>query len=149
MRKIIFIIIVLTTLINGCSSSKGEQFNDNEIKITLINIETKNEYKSYIIEVKNEGKVEVTNLNLFLYYPVITQNGSKMNPFKVEGNTEIGKPINLKTGDKVKYTVFAPVKEVFGDSILLDFNNPKIELKGFAKQGNSEIPFQMMRSYIN
>lgn len=151
MKKIIYVLlfIILAAFLNGCTTSEGEPFNDNDIKITLINMEEKNDYHSFVIEVKNEGKAEVNNLNLYVYYPILIQNGLKVNPFKVEGIAESGRPVNLKNGEKVQYTVFAPIKEVFGDSTLLDFDRPGIELKGLIKQAKKEIPFEMSRSYIS
>ncbi|WAH43482.1 hypothetical protein NZD89_08910 [Alicyclobacillus fastidiosus] len=50
---------------------------------------------------------------------------------------------NLKKGKSIQFIFDAPIKEVFGDSKLLDFNEPEFELDGYTKEGNKEIPFGM------
>jgi len=132
----------------GCSHSKNARFNDDNIKINLMDSQSNDEFRTYTIEVKNEGQVELRGLNFFIYYPILQPNGSKGNPFKLEGKTELNKPVNIKPGMNVIYTVFAPIKEVFGDSKLLDFNNPQIELNGFVEQGKEDVPFSMSGGYI-
>jgi hypothetical protein len=147
-RSILILLILFIILLTGCSS-KDSQFNDNDIKISLINQQSNNEYRTYAIEVKNSGKLEIKNLNFYLYYPVILPNGSKGNPFKIEGKTDISKPVNLKSGESISYNIFAPIKEVFGNSKLLDFDDPQIELNGIVQQGKSGIPFGMSGGYLN
>jgi hypothetical protein len=147
--KVSFLLILLVVLMSGCSNSNDAQFNDDDVKIKLIHSDSNDDYNSYSIEVMNEGQVEMRSVNFFLYYPIIQPNGSKGNPFKVEGKPDNGKPVNLKPGEKVVYSVIAPIKEVFGDSKLLDFKDPQIELNGLVKQGKNEIPFGMSGGYIH
>jgi hypothetical protein len=55
-------------------------------------------------------------------------NGSKGNPYKVEATIDHGKPINLKNGEKIHFTIVTPIREVFGESQLLDFEHPYLQL---------------------
>jgi hypothetical protein len=148
-RFILIFLILLITFLTGCSPTEDYRFNDKDIKISLINQENNDEYRTYSIKVKNTGKLEIKYLNFYLYYPVILTNGSKGNPFKIEGKTDISKPINLKSGEKITYTIFAPIKEVFGNSKSLDFNDPQVELNGLVQQGKEDIPFGMSGGYLN
>ncbi len=148
-RFILIFLILLITFLTGCSPTEDYRINDKDIKISLINQEKNDEYRTYSIEVKNIGKLEIKYLNFYLYYPVILTNGSKGNPFKIEGKTDISKPINLKSGEKITYTIFAPIKEVFGNSKSLDFNDPQVELNGLVQQGKEDIPFGMSGGYLN
>ncbi|SFM39913.1 hypothetical protein SAMN03159341_1313 [Paenibacillus sp. 1_12] len=93
-RFILIFLILLITFLTGCSPTEDYRFNDKDIKISLTNQENNDEYRTYSIEVKNTGKLEIKYLNFYLYYPVILTNGSKGNPFKIEGKTDISKPIN-------------------------------------------------------
>ncbi|PZD97237.1 hypothetical protein DNH61_03620 [Paenibacillus sambharensis] len=144
-----FLLLLMAVLLSGYSNSNILQFNDNDIEIELIASSTNDINKSYTIEVSNEGEVEIRNLNFFIYYPLVQPNGSKGNPFKIEGRTDASKPINLKPREKVTYSITAPIKEVFGDSNLLDFNDPQVELIGTVKQGEDEVPFRMSGGYIH
>jgi hypothetical protein len=52
----------------------------------------------------------------------------------------------------IQFTFDVPTKEVFGNSKLLDFKHPDIELDGFTKEGSKEIPFEMggdLRVFLN
>ncbi|MFF2479681.1 hypothetical protein [Paenibacillus sp. NPDC058071] len=151
MKRYIFIFLILfLTILTSCTAKdEGTPFDNNDIKISLLNEEIKDEYRTYSFEVFNTGKLEIKFLNFYLYYPVITTSGSKGNPFKIEGETESSKPIKLKSGEKIKYTIVAPIKEVFGDSALLNFDNPLVELNGFVQQGKKDIPFSMRGGYLN
>ncbi|MGO4498788.1 hypothetical protein AB4114_23175 [Paenibacillus sp. 2RAB27] len=148
-RSILIFLILFITFLTSCSPKADNRFNDNDIKISLLNQEINDEYRTYLIEVKNTGILEIKYLNFYLYYPIILANGSKGSPFKIEGKTDISKPIKLKSGEKITYTIFAPIKEVFGNSTLLDFDNPSVELNGLVQQGKEEIPFGMSGGYLN
>ena len=130
-------------MIVGCST-KEEQFDDKNIIFSVINIQSEEEFKSYTIKLTNKTGFELTHLMLNLSYPIKTSNGTKNNPFMVEGKADnLTRPVNLKTEESIQFSIYAPVKEVFSDTDLLDFENPSIELKGYVKEGNKEIPFKM------
>jgi hypothetical protein len=140
MKKYMLICMLLIA-ITGCSSG-NKSFDDKDISFKLINVEATSEFRSYVIEIKNNAEFELTHLNFYLSYPIKQQSGSKSNPFLIEGKTD-KRPISLMSGESVQFTIFAPIKEVFSDSNLLNFEHPDIDLKGYVKQGNKEIPFQM------
>jgi len=136
-------LLLLFFLIVGCST-KEEQFDDKNIIFSVINIQSEEEFKSYTIKLTNKTGFELTHLMLNLSYPIKTSNGTKNNPFMVEGKADnLTRPVNLKTEESIQFSIYAPVKEVFSDTDLLDFENPSIELKGYVKEGNKEIPFKM------
>lgn len=114
------------------------------IVFNLVNIESTNEVNSYKIEITNETGFDLTHLILDLSYPIKMKNGSKDNPYTVEGEAENAtRPVNLKSGESMNFSVIAPINEVFSDTDLLDFENPIIELQGYSEEGNSEIPFEI------
>ncbi|KJS13053.1 MAG: hypothetical protein VR67_05960 [Peptococcaceae bacterium BRH_c8a] len=140
---ILLSLLLLFFLIVGCST-KEEQFDDKNIIFSVINIQSEEEFKSYTIKLTNKTGFELTHLMLNLSYPIKTSNGTKNNPFMVEGKADnLTRPVNLKTEESIQFSIYAPVKEVFSDTDLLDFENPSIELKGYVKEGNKEIPFKM------
>ena len=97
--------MLVLIILFGCTASEQLQFNDNEIKITLTHLQNFDHYSSYTIEVKNEGQLELKDLYLFLYYPILINNGSRNNPFKVEARPDTPRPINLKKGQKATFVM--------------------------------------------
>ncbi|MET0785192.1 MAG: hypothetical protein ABWY25_00600 [Paenisporosarcina sp.] len=137
---IISSMILLSTIV-GCSSDK-DHFNDENIIFTVVNTESSSEYNSYTIEIKNETGFELTHLMFNLSYPIKTSNGSKGNPFVLEGKADnTVRPVNLKSGEAIQFLITAPIKEVFSDNDLLDFENPSVDLKGYFKVRYEEIHF--------
>ncbi|GGG60934.1 hypothetical protein [Paenibacillus radicis (ex Gao et al. 2016)] len=142
MRKRSFTLFILIVLaLAGCSSGSRLIFEDEDIKIKLTAFQVKEDYTEYEIEVKNDGKVEVRNLNFYLSFPVITTSGTSENPFKLEGRTGRDRPVVLSPGEKTIYTFKAPIQKVFGDSKLLNFNQPFVDLNGTILYKKKEIPF--------
>lgn len=134
-------IVTLLGLIVGCSINK-ERFNDENIIFNVVKTEETMEHKSYKIEISNKTGFDLTHLSFNLSYPIKTSNGSKSNPYVVEGkSTSTTTPLNLKSGETITYTIYAPIQEVYGDSDLLDFENPSIVLKGYYLDGKEEIQF--------
>ncbi|RAV21367.1 hypothetical protein [Paenibacillus contaminans] len=144
--KVLLVAVILAGLI-GCSSEQEiVPFNDKNITMKLINSQSNNEFKLYDIEIENKGNAAIEYISFYLAFPIKHQNGTKSNPFKLEGKTDTNKPIKLQKGEKVVYNIFAPIKEVFGQSDLLDYEHPSIELKGFVRSGDEHIPFGMSGS---
>lgn len=136
-------LVTLTILLGvmfGCSANKGE-FNDENITFDIVHSKLTNEYESYSIDISNSTGFDLTHLTFYLDYPIKTSNGSKGNPFVVEGKTSSNRPVNLKSGETVNFSIFAPIEEVFGESNLLDFEHPSIKLQGYINDGKEEIPF--------
>ncbi|KGR79082.1 hypothetical protein [Ureibacillus manganicus] len=133
-------LFMLIGTIFGCSANKGE-FDDKNIIFNVIKTETATENKFYKIEISNETGFDLTHLTFNLSYPIKTSNGSKSNPYVVEGKTDDIRPINLKSGEPITFSIYTPIQEVFANSNLLDFENPDIELEGYFKEGQEEIQF--------
>lgn len=135
MKKLTYVGFLLALLIGlpGCSTPTSH-FDDTEIRIRLINSQANDQFRSYGFEIENHGDVTVEHINFYMSFPIKQGSGAKGNPFKIEARTEINQPIVLKPDQKVNFTVFAPIKEVFGDSNLLDFEHPSIELKGYVRE---------------
>jgi hypothetical protein len=93
--------ILLLSVMMGCSAKKGN-FNRDNIIFNLANIEENNEYISYTIKISNKTGFDLTHLIFNLSYPIKEVNGSKSNPFVVEGKTESAiRPVNLSKEEKV------------------------------------------------
>ncbi|WP_042166547.1 hypothetical protein [Paenibacillus gorillae] len=134
------ILVVLCVLaLAGCSSDTS--FEVEDIKIKLVALQVKEDYTEYEIEVKNAGKIAVRNLNFYLSFPVITTNGTSENPFKLEGRADLNRPVVIRPGEQTTYTFRAPIQKVFGDSKLLNFNQPFVDLNGTILYKKKEIPF--------
>jgi hypothetical protein len=133
--------MIFVSLLVACSPSFDE-FNDEKIMFNVVDTKSTSEYNSYTIEIENETGFELTHLMFTMSYPIKKSNGTKENPFEIEGKTvNTINPVRLKSGESIQFSIFAPIKEVFSDNDLLDFENPDVELKGFVKEGNKEIPF--------
>jgi hypothetical protein len=138
--QLLFYFSLLSIVLVACSS-KSMKFDDKDIEIGLINVDSTNDYKIYSIEIKNNGKIDLYFIDLYLSYPIKQQNGWKGNPYKVEGETDEGKPINLKANETIQFTVITPINEVFGDPNLLVLEHPYLDLHGFTRDGDNYIPF--------
>lgn len=133
--------MIFVSLLVACSPNFAE-FNDEKIVFNVVNTKSTSEYNSYTIEIENETGFELTHLMFTMSYPIKKSNGTKENPFEIEGKTvNTINPVTLKSGESIQFSISAPIKEVFSDNDLLDFENPDVELKGFVKEGNQEIPF--------
>ena len=134
-------LVILLGALYGCSDNK-EGFEEENVIFNVINSEATEEYKFYMIEIANYSGFNLTHLSLHLNYPIKTSKGTKSNPYEVEGKTDrTNRPINLEAGETITFSITAPIKEVFANSNLLDFEKPNIELKGYYKDGEEEIPF--------
>ncbi|MFK7693092.1 hypothetical protein [Paenibacillus sp. HJGM_3] len=142
LRGFITLIAALFTTLTSCSIDKDTPlFNHKDLKINLVRAEKDFGAWYYDLELQNTGKIEIGFISLFLGYPIKVSNGSKSNPFKVEGATRDAKPIKLGTNEKITFHVVAPVEEVFGATAALDFDHPSLEIKGYAMKGDQAIPF--------
>ncbi|MDX1772424.1 MAG: hypothetical protein R3328_12905, partial [Planococcaceae bacterium] len=118
--------IIFVSLLVACSPSFDE-FNDEKIMFNVVDTISTSEYTSYTIEIKNETGFELTHLIFTMSYPIKISNGNKENPFVIEGKTvNTVKPVTLKSGESIQFSISAPIKEVFSDNDLLDFENPDV-----------------------
>lgn len=141
-KNICFItLVILLGALYGCSDNK-KGFDEENVTFNVVNSEATDEYKSYEIEIANNSGFNLSHLSLNLNYPIKTSKGSKSNPYVVQGTTEHStRPINLTSGETITFSIIAPIKEVFANSSLLDFEKPNIMLEGYYKDGEEEIPF--------
>ncbi|CAM4480336.1 COG1361 family protein [Paenibacillus tarimensis] len=137
----VLFIILLAAGCSGDLNSNKVQFDDRNMKFTLVASRQDADSMSYTLQIKNEGQFTVRHLRMYLEYPILTELGSKQNPFKMEGKAEGTGPYHLEPGEEITYRFIAPVQEVFGTYQRLDYDNPAIELKGVVMDGDLEVPF--------
>lgn len=144
--------IILISSLFGCSSNT-EQFNTDYIIFRIVDSQLTDEADFYEIEITNKTGFDLSHLSFNLSYPIKQSNGSKSNPFVIEGKTDNGMTlIHLNAGETITFSIHAPIQEVFSNTNLLDFENPSVELKGLIKKGKEEIPFGLsggLRVIIN
>ena len=152
-RTILFSLgLIALGVVSGCATTP-QQFNDKDVHFKMVSYQPMSSMSGsemYTIQVKSTSPLELTHLTMYLSYPIKTANGSQGNPFLLKGSTN-EQVVNLQNGQSVKFSFVAPIKKVFGNSQLLDFKHPDIELDGFAKEGSKEIPFEMggdLRIYL-
>ncbi|GMA64952.1 hypothetical protein NZD89_06090 [Alicyclobacillus fastidiosus] len=132
---------MLFGVVSGCSTTP-QIFDDKDVHFKLLNQQSMNGAETYTIQIMSTSPMELTHLSLYLDYPIKLQNGHESNPFQIKGRTNQS-IVTLDKGQSTQFTFYAPIKQVFGDSTLLDFNHPDIELDGFSKEGSKEIPFEI------
>jgi hypothetical protein len=133
----------LATNTSGNNAVGTPVFNDQNVHFKLINHQSKNGDELYTIQVSSSSPLELHNLTMYLSYPIKVTNGRTANPFAVEGQASKAIIVDLEKGQSIKFTFNAPIKEVFGNSKLLDFKEPQFALHGYTEEGNKELPFFM------
>lgn len=132
---------VFIGLATGCAPN-SVQFRTNDVHIQLLSHQSSDGVESYTFRIRSTSPVKLTNISLYLSYPIKIPNGSEQNPFAVRGQPNL-MPADLKKGQSVVFQLSAPIRKVFGESKLLDFSSPEIDLQGYSQQGSQEIPFEM------
>lgn len=133
--------VMVLSVVSGCSTTP-QGFTDKDIHFKMINHQSLNGNEVYTIQVKSTSPLELTYLTMYLTYPIKTPDGTRSNPFLLQGRTT-KQLVTLENGQSVQFTFDAPIHDVFGNSKLLDFRHPDIELDGFTKDGSKETPFGM------
>lgn len=154
MKRVILFSLGLIALsaVSGCATTP-QQFNDTDVHFKIVSHQPMSSMSGtelYTIQVKSTSPLELTHLTMYLSYPIKTADGTQGNPFLLKGSTS-EQVVNLQNGQSVKFSFVAPIGKVFGNSHLLDFKHPDIELDGFTKEGSKEIPFGMggdLRIYL-
>ena len=149
-RIILFSLGVMAlSVVSGCATTP-QGFDDKDVHFKMVSHQSMSGTEVYTIEVKSTSPLELTHLTMYLNYPIKTSAGLQGNPFILKSRTN-KQVVNLENGQSIQFTFDAPIKEVFGNTQLLDFKHPNIELDGFAKEGSTEIPFGMggdLRIYL-
>lgn len=145
MRRLSVIgIVLLSIILASCTNEETidpPRFDDRDLRFNLLQSDNGFGHHSYVIEVQNAGKPKIGYLKLHVSYPIKQGSGSRSNPFRVEGTTNSNNPVILGEGDKATFQVNAPIKDVFGDSTLLDFDHPNLNFEGYVLEGDQVIPF--------
>lgn len=138
--------VLTLTIVSGCATTP-QRFDDTDVHFKLVYHQSRDGIDVYRIEVKSTSPLELTHLTMYLSYPLKIQNGHTSNPFAIasQNNQQL---VNLKNGQSTQFSFYAPIKEVFGNSTLLDFKDPEIELNGYTQEGNKETPFGMMGDLV-
>jgi len=142
MRKLLIVVALMVLLLVGCSE-QSTYFDDTEIIFTMLNSNSIDGTNSYSIQIENRSELTVSDLHLYLTYDIKTSNGTKENPFKVEGRTNTSKPVSLKKNESIVFYFTLPIEDIFGDSKLLDFDKSVIKLTGITLRNGEEIPFEI------
>lgn len=123
-----FMFIIL--FIVGCSNEQSVKvtFDDIEkIKLKLVEKQEMKDGISYTIKLENDSDYVIKQNNVYLYYPIKTENGSKGNEFKVEAE---GNKLNIEPNEEVTLNVFTPFVGMSNPELLVD--EPAIEIKGYT-----------------
>lgn len=125
-----FIFIILFTV--GCSNEQKVKVTSDDIEKIELTLVEKQEMKdgiSYSIKLVNNSKYVIKQNNVYLYYPIKTENGSKGNDFKVEAK---GNKLNIEPNEEVALTIFTPFVGMNNPELLVE--EPSIEIKGYIEK---------------
>lgn len=125
LKRLVIFCLSLVTLsgVSGCSITQ-QRFEANDVHFKLLNHQSLNGTEEYTIQVTSTSPIDLADLTLDLDYPIKIPHGIKENSFVIKGKAN-QMPVSLKTGQSAQFIFYAPIKEVFGDSKTLDFNNPE------------------------
>lgn len=139
--KLLIVSLLSLSLLMACTK-KDDEITDNldTSKITFSEFSdenSENNFKTYSVTITNENELPIEYLNLFLSYPIITENGTKGNDFYAIGlpsksNTE------LKENESITFTFSVNLESINIEKV--DINNPSFKLRGFA---NENVPFEI------
>lgn len=107
-----FLALIVLTSCGVDKESKNtkliQNFDDNKVVVKLINTSEQNGGISYNISLKNENSSIIKQNNVFIIFPLKSQNGTKTNPLKIEAQ---GNKIDISSNQEVVLKAFVP-KEV-------------------------------------
>ena len=128
----------------GCSRKPDSKkmFDDSLLQISIVKKQVTPEGFAYQVSFKNKTPFIVKNNAVYLSFPIkMGQSGLRTNPFKIEADDIKGNIDYVKPGDEVILSIYAPVKEVFSETKLIDLEHPSIDAKGYVLQGEKEIRY--------
>jgi hypothetical protein len=137
MIKITLLSLLVILGLSGCQKVSIAQVDN--IKLELISTTNQPEGISYSIKLTNKSGHIIKQNNIYLSFPLKTQNGIQGNPFKIETN---GNKLNIKDNEELIVNAFAPKKGYEGNSNL-DLDHPSVEIKGYIDQMKSENIFNI------
>lgn len=139
--KLLIVSLLSLSLLMACTNNEDEVLeNLDTSKIIFTNFsdnKAENNFKTYSVTITNENKIPIEYLNLYLSYPITTENGVKGNDFYAIGipsksNTE------LKENESITFTFSVNLESINIEKV--DINNPSLNLRGFA---NKNVPFEI------
>lgn len=102
----------------------------DNIKLTIEEKIEKPHGLTYSLKLQNNSKHVIKQNNVYLSYPIKTENGSRENEFKVEAKNN---KLDIQPGEELLLTIFAPIEMYVGND-QIDINNPEIEIIGYLKE---------------
>lgn len=127
-KFILFLLIAF--LLIGCSKEQEKGFElEKQIEaIRLSNISKLEDLSgdTYTFELYNNSEMVISQNVVYFTYPVLLENGSKSNHFKIEAT---GNKLNIKPKESIYLKIFVPsyIKSMED----LDLINPQLEIKGY------------------
>ena len=129
--KALIAFLLVVTLLFGCTNQEQAWTLDdvNQIKIELIEKESRENGTNYSIRLKNDSDFVIKYNNVYLYYPIKSDNNNsqKENHYKVLAT---GNKLNIQPGEEVLLRAFMPF-EGLGDKSSLAMNEPAYKFIGY------------------
>ncbi|MDQ0914581.1 hypothetical protein [Paenibacillus sp. V4I5] len=134
--KLLSLLIIL--VLSGCQNDEISVAQLDNIKLEIVNKTNQPEGVSYSIKLTNESGHVIKQNNIYLSFPLKTQdNGILGNTFKIEAT---GNKLNIKDNEELIVNVFALKKGYEGNSNL-DLDQPYVEIKGYIDEMKGENMF--------
>lgn len=131
-RISLFFLVILCLLMNvGCSNK--EEFSPeeiNNIKLVLKERKEDRDGTHFTLKLQNNSKYTIVQNNVYLSFPIKTENGSKSNDYKIEAKQN---KLHIKPGEELLLSVYTS-KEMYEGNNKIDFENPNIEIKGYLDE---------------
>ncbi|WP_432664460.1 hypothetical protein R9X47_28535 [Wukongibacter baidiensis] len=133
----LFFLIILS----GCKE-EVDKIYDNDVNIVVEQV-AKSELPEgigYAIKLKNDSKHVIKQNNVYLYFPIVKNNGNlkSYNPMKVEAK---GNKLNIQQNEEVLLNVFVPIECITPE---LKDVEPELEIKGYIEEVKDERRFHIM-----
>lgn len=138
-QGIIFIILVATTLIIGCSTntiSENAESPDFDIlemiKIEVIEESILPDGVGYAMTLKNESEYVIVQNNVYISYPIANADRTQFKTSKWKVET-VGNETNIGSGNEVTLSIFMP-NEYYKDNENICPDMPEIEIQGYINK---------------
>lgn len=135
--KLFFLLVIF--VLSGCQNDKISTTQLDNIKLEILIKTNQPEGVSYSIKLTNKSGHVIKQNNIFISFPIKTQNEVLGNPFKIEAS---GNKLNIKDNEEIIVTAFVLKKGYEGNSNL-DLDHPYVEIKGYIDEMKSENIFHI------
>ncbi|WP_456278919.1 hypothetical protein [Bacillus sp. AK128] len=143
--KFLILYIFITLFIIGCSNDQTRIFTSDDIEKIKIKLVEKQEMEdgiSYTINLVNGSDYVIKQNNVYLYYPIKTDTGSKGNEFKVEAR---GNKLNIEPNEEVTLTIFTPFVGMSNQELLIE--KPTIRINGYIEEVDNSHSFNKVGGF--